>query len=116
MIYTPQEYDKMAGRTLLNDMNKNMNDKFAFLTSSRFWAMVIGAVSMYLKAKGIIGEPEMLLIATITGGFIVVKTVDRNTGDAVMGAAEVGGKKTTVTMPPDSEVTASTKEKVDANY
>lgn len=54
-------------------------DKFEFLTSNRFWALVIGAVSIYLKAKGWIGEPEMLLIATITGGFTIIRTADRAT-------------------------------------
>lgn len=50
---------------------------WAFLKASRFWALVIGAASIYLKAKGLIGEPEMYLIATITGGFVAVRTVDR---------------------------------------
>lgn len=50
---------------------------WAFLKASRFWALTIGAVSIYLKAKGFIGEPEMYLIATITSGFVVVRTVDR---------------------------------------
>lgn len=48
-----------------------------FIKSNRFWVMVIGALSIYLKARGIIGEPEMALIATISAGFIVVRTVDR---------------------------------------
>ncbi len=109
-----EEYTEVVSSELLIkslEEKNNMNEKFAFLTSSRFWALVIGAVSMYLKAKGFIGEPEMLLIATISSGFIVVKTVDRNTGDAVISAAEVGGKTTTVTMPNNSTVTASTEEK-----
>ncbi len=50
---------------------------FQFLTSPRFWAIVLGAVSVYLKSKGIIGEPEMMLIATITAGFTIVRTTDR---------------------------------------
>jgi hypothetical protein len=54
-----------------------MNEKFLFLTSTRFWALIIGALSIYLKAKGILGESEMSLIATIMGGFIVVKSVDK---------------------------------------
>ena len=53
--------------------------QFEFLKSNRFWAMVIGAVSIYLKSKGWIGEPEMLLIATITSGFVAVRTIDRAT-------------------------------------
>lgn len=52
-------------------------EKLEFLLAPRFWALVIGAVSIYLKTKGIIGEPEMVLIATLTAGFITVKTVDR---------------------------------------
>lgn len=55
----------------------NMTDKLAFLKAPRFWALVIGAISVYLKLKGLIGEPEMALIATITGGFVVVGTYDR---------------------------------------
>ena len=54
-----------------------MSEKFAFLTSTRFWAMIIGAVSLYLANKGIIGQAETTLIVTILGGFIGVKTLDR---------------------------------------
>lgn len=54
-----------------------MEDKFAFLTSTRFWTMVIGAVALYLSTKGIIGEAEMILIGTITAGFVTIRTVDR---------------------------------------
>lgn len=56
-----------------------MENKFEFLKSTRFWAIVIGAVSVYLKAKGIFGDPEMILIASITAAFTVVRTVDRAT-------------------------------------
>lgn len=56
-----------------------MNEKFGFLYSTRFWAMVVAAVSLYLKTKGIFGDAEMMLIATITGGFTIVKTLDRGT-------------------------------------
>lgn len=55
------------------------NTTWAFLKATRFWAMVIAAVSVYAQAKGYIGQPEMLLIATITAGFTVVRTVDRAT-------------------------------------
>jgi hypothetical protein len=54
-----------------------MNEQFAFLTSNRFWALVLGAVAYYLQQKGIFGESEMLLVATITAGFIGIKTLDR---------------------------------------
>lgn len=48
-----------------------------FLTSNRFWAMIIGALSVYLEAKGWLGEPERNLIATLSAIFITVRTVDR---------------------------------------
>lgn len=54
-----------------------MNTQFEFLKSNRFWAIVIGAISIYLEAKGWIGEPERNLIAVVTGGFVAVRTVDR---------------------------------------
>lgn len=49
----------------------------AFLKSNRFWAMILGAVAVYLQAKGIFGEAEMILVATVTGIFVAVRTVDR---------------------------------------
>lgn len=55
----------------------NIKDKFSFLTATRFWALVIGAVMFYLKTKNIIGEAEMILANTILGGFIITKTIDR---------------------------------------
>ncbi len=87
----------------------NKSNSLDFLYSNRFWALVIGAVSLYLKSKGYLGEAEMNLIATITGGFVLVRTVDRNTGDSVVEAAKSAGKVTTVTIPSDvSEVQAKT--------
>jgi hypothetical protein len=83
---------------------------FEFLKASRFWAMVIGAVSIYLRAKGFIGEAEMQLIATLTAGFVVVRTVDKNTGEAAIEAAKESSGTTTVTIPSNvSSVTASTE-------
>lgn len=54
------------------------NNTWDFLYATRFWAMILTAVSVYLGAKGIIGAPEMLLITTITAGFTIIRTVDRN--------------------------------------
>jgi len=76
---------------LLTNNNNNKMSKFAFLTSNRFWALIIGAVAMYLQTKGIIGEPEMVLIATITAGFITVKTVDRIGDSKVVSAGVAKG-------------------------
>lgn len=50
-----------------------------FLKSNRFWALVIGAVAVYLEAKGFIGEAERNLIAIISASFITVRTIDRAT-------------------------------------
>lgn len=52
-------------------------EKLAFLSSTRFWALVIGALSVYLQTIGVIGEPEMQLIATLSAGFIGIRTIDR---------------------------------------
>lgn len=51
--------------------------------------MIIGALAIYLQMKGLIGEPEMILIGTISAGFIGIKTIDRNTGDAKVEAASI---------------------------
>lgn len=48
-----------------------------FLKATRFYALVIGAVALYAKGKGWIGDSEVLLITTIMGGFITVRTIDR---------------------------------------
>ena len=49
----------------------------AFLKSNRFWLLVVGAVALYLQQKGFVGEAELALIVTISGGFISIRTVDR---------------------------------------
>lgn len=67
-------------------------DTFAFLKATRFWALVLGAVSVYAKLKGWIGEPEMALIATITGGFTIVRTIDRATEQRVIAEAVSTGE------------------------
>lgn len=54
-----------------------MPEKFEFLKSTRFWALVVGSVVLYLQTKGLLGQPEMVLIETILGGFIGIRTVDR---------------------------------------
>lgn len=71
-----------------------MTEKLLFLTAPRFWALVIGAVSLYLKAKGIFGDAEMILIATITAGFITVGTIDR-VSDKGLEATKIASGQTT---------------------
>jgi hypothetical protein len=44
------------------------------LNSTRFWSLVVGAVVVYLSAKGYLGEAERNLIGTILGSYIVVDT------------------------------------------
>lgn len=82
-------------------------NKLDFLSSTRFWALVLGAVAIYLKQKGIFGDPEMQLIATITAGFTIVKTIDRNMGDTQIKAASVSSGQMSmaqaVDAPPKSE-------------
>jgi len=65
-----------------------MKEKFSFLSSTRFWALVLGAVGIYLQAKGYIGDDERNLIATIMGGFVTVRTIDR-IGDKKVEAAQL---------------------------
>jgi hypothetical protein len=50
---------------------------WAFIQSTRFWAAVIGILSIYLESKGWIGEPEKLALASLAAVFVTVKTVDR---------------------------------------
>ena len=76
---------------------------FSFLYATRFWALVIGAASIYAKQRGWIGEPEMILIATITGGFTIVRTVDRATEQKITAAAVSTGEvkaSTVIKIPP----------------
>lgn len=56
-----------------------------FITSPRFWAVVIGSVAVYLEQVGYIGEAERNLIATVVAGFVTIKSVDRF-------SEKVGGK------------------------
>lgn len=51
--------------------------QFAFLQSTRFWVMCIGAVSVYLQSKGWLGVEERNLIATLSTVFVTVRTLDR---------------------------------------
>ena len=80
-----------------------MNSRFSFLFATRFWAMLIGAVSIYLKSKGYLGEAEMLLISTITGGFILVRTADRISEQKIIAAGVESGQvpaATVIEIPP----------------
>jgi len=54
-----------------------MNEKLTFLTSNRFWAVVIAAVVLYLSNKGILGMSETVFLETILAAFVGIRTVDR---------------------------------------
>lgn len=62
-----------------------MNEKFAFLTSTRFWAMVITSASVVLIDPAFATQPWYVSFGKFLGlvgaGFVTVKTIDRNTGD-----------------------------------
>lgn len=80
-----------------------MNNKLGFLTSTRFYALVIGAVMFYLKAKGWVGESEMILANTIIAGFITIKTIDRASEQKVLAAGVSKGSvdvNTVSSIPP----------------
>ncbi len=90
-----EDYDATVavGDSIYQEHNKDMkNSKFEFLTSSRFWAIVIGALSVYLQAKGYIGQAEMQLIATITAAFTLVRTADRMSEQKVLAAGVSSGQ------------------------
>ncbi len=72
--------------------------KWEFLKSTRFWAIVIAAVSVYLQQKGIFGQEEMQLIATVTGAFTVIRSLDR-VSDKKVEAAEATASTATATAP-----------------
>lgn len=71
------------------------NTTWDFLRAPRFWVMIAGALSVYLQMKGWIGEPETVLIATISAVFITVKTVDRF-GDKRVEAADIAANTNTI--------------------
>ena len=50
---------------------------FRFLKSTRFWAMLLGVLSVYLESRGILGENERDLIASIAAIFIGINSFDR---------------------------------------
>jgi hypothetical protein len=55
---------------------------FSFLTSVRFWAIVGIAVVTGLVQAGILDKALGDTIVTILAGYAVIRTVDRNFGDA----------------------------------
>lgn len=65
--------------------------------------MVIAALAIYLQQKGFLGDAEMLLIATITAGFTIVRTIDRATEQPIIAAAVASGEvpaSAVIEIPP----------------
>lgn len=54
-----------------------LKDKFIFLTSTRFWALVLIAIIGVLEAEGTLSAEIAVALVTILGGFVGIKTVDR---------------------------------------
>jgi hypothetical protein len=50
---------------------------FQFLTSNRFWAIVLFSLAIALKDAGVISVELAQFVMTVTAGHIGVKTVDR---------------------------------------
>ncbi len=65
--------------------------QWAFLGSTRFWAIVIGAVALALSQEGLLADAWVVAITTIVGGFTIVRTVDR-VADKKVEAAEAASK------------------------
>ncbi len=54
-----------------------INENFAFLTSTRFWALVIGGLAMAAEG-GFTMEAWAKGVMIVVGGFTAVRTIDRN--------------------------------------
>ena len=54
-----------------------MNDKWSFIYSTGFWAVVIISISTYLADTGVITEALKLAIWTLAGGFTTIRTLDK---------------------------------------
>jgi len=84
-----------------------------FLTSPRFYAMILGSASTVLVTS--FGtEPWHIslgkFLALVSAGFITIATIDKNVGQANIKVAELAGNSTTVSMPSNvTNVTTSTE-------
>lgn len=56
-------------------------NKFLFLKSTRFWALVLIAIVKVLESEATIDGALAGALVTILGGFTIIRTIDRNTGD-----------------------------------
>lgn len=72
----------------------NTNDTWGFTRSPRFYAMAIGAIALWLFQDGYISEGLATAIATITAGYTIVRSNDRNADKRVEAAEIATGKET----------------------
>lgn len=54
-----------------------MISKWEFITSPRFWALVLGAIAYWLVTDKVISAALGMAIETVAGGFIGIRTIDR---------------------------------------
>ena len=75
-------------------MSFKLPEKLLFLTSPRFWQVVILAAVTYLDQTGALSHQIAVLLQTIFGASVIITTVDK-VGDKVAGAvnAALGSSK-----------------------
>ena len=56
---------------------QKITELLPFLTSTRYWQIVVAAVVTYMGAKGWIDSDLVLLIDAVTLGSVGIRTVDR---------------------------------------
>ena len=66
-------------------------NNFAFLKSNRFWCLTAVAVVGVLEGMDLLDSNIAYQITTFLLSFVVVRTIDRNTGDTI-GKALFGKK------------------------
>lgn len=58
-----------------------LNGKFAFLTSTRFWALIIGSAGVVLVDPTVMIDPWFMsfgkFLSLVAAGFTLIRTVDR---------------------------------------
>ena len=54
-----------------------MPKQLLFLTSTRFWSVVLIALAVWLAADGFITENLATFIKTVAGGYTIIRTADK---------------------------------------
>jgi TctA family transporter len=58
-------------------MYKNMIKDISFLSSRRFWALIVIAIVGVLGQEGILSSEIVAGLITILGGFVGIRTIDK---------------------------------------